>query len=80
MEYTYNNLINIVLSQGIARLSDMTPLADFQQDLKYEAADVSELIRLTEKTFKVCIPSEDYDQFTTLYDSAMYLKQQLDNK
>ncbi|GLU55259.1 hypothetical protein [Dyadobacter frigoris] len=80
MQYTYNKLISIIVTQGIARRSDMTPLADFQQDLSYKPADIFELIRLAERAFKVSIPSEDYDQFSTLYDSAFYVKEKLEIK
>jgi acyl carrier protein len=80
MEYTYNKLMTIVVTQGITRRSDMTPLADFQQDLNYKSVDISELIRLAERNFNVSIPPEDYDQFSTLYDSARYIKEKLEIK
>lgn len=80
MEDTYNKLITIIVTQGIARRSDMDPLADFQQDLNYKPTDISELIRLTEKSFGVSIPPEDYAQFFTLQDSAVYVKGKLEIK
>jgi acyl carrier protein len=80
MKNTYNELVNIILTQGIVGNSAMTPFADFQQDLHYKPADITELVNLTERTFNVRIPPEDYDQFSTLYDSTIYLKEKLQNK
>lgn len=77
METIYKRLTNQVLTQGIVRSTALQPTTDLRQDLAYRPSDISELASLMERELSLSIPVEDYARFTTLYESASYLKERL---
>ncbi|MVM33867.1 hypothetical protein GO755_27775 [Spirosoma sp. HMF4905] len=77
METIYKRLTHQVLTQGIVRSTVLQPTADLRLDLAYRPSDISELASLLERELNLSIPTEDYTRFTTLYESARYLKERL---
>ncbi len=77
MEITLKRLSGLVLTQGIVRSNALLPTADLRQDLAYRPSDIVELAQLMERDLAINIPPADYPRFTTLYESAKYLKERL---
>ncbi|GAB4045978.1 hypothetical protein [Spirosoma litoris] len=77
MEITYQQLTHLILAQGIVRSEALRPTADLREDLAYRPSDISELASLMERELQVSIPYEDYPRLTTLYESAKYLKERI---
>ena len=60
--------------------NDVTPEANFIQDLGADSLDTVELIMEFEKEFNVAIPDEKAEQITTVGDAVRYLEDEASNR
>lgn len=64
----------IIVGQLGVDQDEVTPGADFANDLGADSLDTAELVMDFEETFDLQIPDEDADKFVTVQDAVDYLR------
>ena len=79
MAIVYERLKKIIIDQLSVKEEEITPSANFADDLGLDSLDLVELVMAMEEKFsnpslKVDIPDEDAEKIVTVQDAIDYLK------
>jgi acyl carrier protein len=77
MESIEERIRNIIVEQLDVPETDITPEADFIDDLGADSLDIVELVMAMEETFDVEIPDEDAEHIRKVQDAYNYIKERV---
>ena len=70
----------IIVSQLAVDASEISPQAQFVQDLGADSLDTVELVMALEEEFDIEIPDEDAEKIKTVGEAVSYIKEKLSKK
>ncbi len=70
----------IIVEQLAVDATEVTPQAQFVQDLGADSLDTVELVMALEEEFDIEIPDEDAEKIKTVGDAVVYIKEKSGKK
>ena len=70
----------IIVEQLAVDAAEVTPQAQFVQDLGADSLDTVELVMALEEEFDIEIPDEDAEKIKTVGDAVVYIKEKSGKK